>query len=250
MVVWKLHSTLNNRVFTPLQKVRLRLLHRYADGLSIHVRSALPASNRFSLPETSGSPIIKIISPSSTYSFSSSILRCDKATTLQPSRSIMTSPLNATLNKLYPQHEPSSFRIHNIMQIRTFRTVGEYHDVADDTLHLIQDEVESLVEDNLNEEGDDNIPEVNYSDGVLTMNFPPHGTWVINKQTPNQQLWWSSPLSGPRRYEYDQEREKWVYTRVGGDPGDAAMKEDGDTLGSILTREIKELYGWDMNIDA
>ena len=24
---------------------------------------------------------------------------------------------------------------------------------------------------------------------------------MINKQTPNRQLWWSSPLSGPRRYE-------------------------------------------------
>lgn len=244
----KLHPTLNNRVLIPMQQGRPYLLQRYSKtGPSIHIRSALPTSDRVSLSETKGTPTIK--TPSSSYS--SSICRRDEVTALQPRRPYTTTPLNTTANMLCPKNELSSFRTNNILQIRTFRTVGEYHDVADDALHLIQDEVEALVEDNLNEDGDDNIPEVNYSDGVLTMNFPPHGTWVINKQTPNQQLWWSSPLSGPRRYEYDQEREKWVYTRVGGgDSGGATLKEDGDTLGSILTREIKELYGWEMDIDV
>jgi frataxin len=30
----------------------------------------------------------------------------------------------------------------------------------------------------------------------------PQGTWVINKQPPNKQIWLSSPLSGPKRYDY------------------------------------------------
>ena len=143
-------------------------------------------------------------------------------------------------------------------QIRLFQNVGQYHNVADDTLHTIQDSVEDMIEDNFdtdtNSSDDDTLPEVNYASGVLTMSFPPHGTWVINKQTPNQQLWWSSPISGPRRYEYVEERERWVYTRVieEGDGKESAQlaENDDDTLGSILTQELKVLYGWDLDVDA
>mmetsp|Transcript_23427 Transcript_23427/g.39958 ORF Transcript_23427/g.39958 Transcript_23427/m.39958 type:complete len:244 (-) Transcript_23427:148-879(-) len=143
-------------------------------------------------------------------------------------------------------------------QIRLFQNVSQYHNVADDTLHTIQDAVEDLIEDNFdndtNNSDDDTLPEVNYASGVLTMSLPPHGTWVINKQTPNQQLWWSSPISGPRRYEYVEERERWVYTRVieEGDGKECAevAENDDDTLGSILTQELKELYGWDLDVEA
>ena len=37
------------------------------------------------------------------------------------------------------------------------------------------------------------------SQGVLTLNLGSHGTYVINKQAPNKQIWMSSPLSGPVR---------------------------------------------------
>ena len=30
---------------------------------------------------------------------------------------------------------------------------------------------------------------------------PNVGTYVINKQTPNKQIWLSSPISGPKRYD-------------------------------------------------
>lgn len=141
--------------------------------------------------------------------------------------------------------------------------MGEYHNVADDTLHDIQDALEELIEDNFETSGsdgdDEDIPEVNYASGVLTIYLPPHGTWVINKQTPNQQLWWSSPISGPRRYEYNPKKKRWVYTRVvdgdgGGGESDAPANTDAiddvDTLGSIVCQEIKELYGWDLFMEA
>lgn len=149
-------------------------------------------------------------------------------------------------------------------QIRLFQNVSQYHDVADDSLHTIQDAIEDLIEDNFdtdtsnnnNSNDDETLPEVNYASGVLTLSLPPHGTWVINKQTPNQQLWWSSPLSGPRRYEYVEERERWVYTRVI-EEGDGkkersapVVENDDDTLGSILAQELKELYGWDLDVEA
>ncbi|KAJ1413717.1 hypothetical protein B484DRAFT_455003 [Ochromonadaceae sp. CCMP2298] len=61
-------------------------------------------------------------------------------------------------------------------------------------------------------EEQDEDAEVDASMGVLTLRLGPvpgvagrerafH--WVVNKQTPNRQLWWSSALSGPRRYEWD-----------------------------------------------
>jgi frataxin len=39
------------------------------------------------------------------------------------------------------------------------------------------------------------------------------GTYVINKQSPNRQIWWSSPISGPKRFEYDTTEDKWLNTR-------------------------------------
>jgi len=38
--------------------------------------------------------------------------------------------------------------------------------------------------------------------GVLTLSFPPSGTYVLNKQPPNRQIWLSSPVSGPKRFDY------------------------------------------------
>ncbi|KAL3799236.1 hypothetical protein HJC23_012961 [Cyclotella cryptica] len=172
---------------------------------------------------------------------------------------LIASPSNA---RFYLMPRATLTQNHLIsQQIRLFRSVGEYHNVADDTLHCIQDAVEKLIEDKLlareNTEDADDIPEVNYASGVLTIYLPPHGTWVINKQTPNEQLWWSSPISGPRRYEYIEGRKRWVYTRVsdGGEhAGDVSSLAEGegeeDTLGQILVQEIKELYGCDLELEA
>ena len=38
--------------------------------------------------------------------------------------------------------------------------------------------------------------------GVLTVRLGELGTYVINKQTPNRQIWMSSPISGPVRYDW------------------------------------------------
>lgn len=73
--------------------------------------------------------------------------------------------------------------------------------------------------------------------GVLTLAFPPNGTYVINKQPPNKQIWLSSPLTGPKRYDYvmlsegqdakeGTGRGEWVYLR------------DGSTLTELLEKEI------------
>lgn len=62
-------------------------------------------------------------------------------------------------------------------------------------------------------------------DGVLTVKFgTSHGTYVINRQTPNKQIWLSSPKSGPKRYDFINGR--WIY------------KHDGKTLHELLNSEI------------
>lgn len=135
---------------------------------------------------------------------------------------------------------------------RRFQTVGHFHNVADETLHYIQDAVEEYLEHNYkigerggaNDDDDDDeetMPEVNYASGVLTMYLPPHGTYVLNKQTPNQQIWWSSPVSGPRRYEYDENIERWVHCRAVEEG--TATGSVSDTLGGAISNEFEELFG-------
>lgn len=41
----------------------------------------------------------------------------------------------------------------------------------------------------------DIFEDLNYSDGVMTLKLKDQSTYVINKQTPNRQIWLSSPVS-------------------------------------------------------
>ena len=60
--------------------------------------------------------------------------------------------------------------------------------------------------------------DTDYAQGVLTMHLGDgHGTYVLNKQRPNQQIWFSSPTSGPKRFEFNFDTSRWVSTRNGED---------------------------------
>lgn len=73
--------------------------------------------------------------------------------------------------------------------------------------------------------------------GVLTLKFPPIGTYVINKQPPNKQIWLSSPISGPKRYDWvvlgEGQNEK-----EGGGRGDWIYLRDGSSLIDVMTKEV------------
>jgi hypothetical protein len=66
-------------------------------------------------------------------------------------------------------------------------------------------------------------------------------------------LWWSSPLSGPRRYEYNDSKKKWVYSR-GPDDNlfnvETSHDNKCDTLDGILETEIRTIYGIQIDIDV
>ena len=95
---------------------------------------------------------------------------------------------------------------------------------GDDYVALADEALDNILEkaDELSDERDD--VEAELSSGVLTLKIAGAGTWVINKQVPNRQLWLSSPVSGPCRYEYVE--GTWTHTR------------DGSSLAELLEREL------------
>ncbi|KAI1002028.1 hypothetical protein K3495_g6169 [Podosphaera aphanis] len=108
-------------------------------------------------------------------------------------------------------------------------SIEKYHNIADFYLATLQDKLELLQDEN-------EAIDVEFSAGVLTLKFPPNGTYVLNKQPPNKQIWLSSPITGPKRYDYvitnktqsgpeENERGEWIYLR------------DGSTLSKLLKEE-------------
>lgn len=63
----------------------------------------------------------------------------------------------------------------------------------------------------------------------------PFGTYVINRQTPNLQIWLSSPTSGPKRYDFIN--GTWVY------------KHDNTTLHALLNKELGPITKQPVNFD-
>ncbi|KAI0670111.1 Frataxin [Trametes maxima] len=106
-----------------------------------------------------------------------------------------------------------------------------YHRYADRVMNTMLEALEELLDD----VGDPEY-EVEYSSGVLTLKLGRDGTYVINKQPPNKQIWLSSPFSGPKRYDYDPAIDEWVYYR------------DGDTLNQTLNRELSHALERDVDL--
>ena len=89
--------------------------------------------------------------------------------------------------------------------------------------------------------GEDNDVEdfdFSHEEGVVTVQMGEHGTYVINKQAPNRQIWMSSPVSGPLRYDYDADRKVWVYLR------------DGHCLHDRLSEELTGMCGGELNLEG
>lgn len=71
----------------------------------------------------------------------------------------------------------------------------------------------------------------------MTITYPPNGTYVINKQPPNKQIWLSSPLSGPKRYDWVLAGESQG-EKEGGGTGEWVYLRDGTNLTSLLAKEL------------
>lgn len=105
---------------------------------------------------------------------------------------------------------------------------NDYEEIVEETLESLTETFESLLDKH-------KLPsDVTFSNGVLTVELNKHGTYVINKQTPNKQIWLSSPFSGPKRYDFLN--QTWVY------------KHDGISLHHLLNEEISKVFPKDSNI--
>ncbi|XP_055488478.1 frataxin, mitochondrial [Leucoraja erinacea] len=100
-----------------------------------------------------------------------------------------------------------------------------YEKLAEETLELLYDFFEDLANQPF-------VPkdyDITLVNGVLTIKLGETlGTYVINKQTPNRQIWLSSPVSGPKRYDWTG--KNWIYSH------------DGISLHELLTKEFSMLF--------
>lgn len=107
----------------------------------------------------------------------------------------------------------------------------QYHKLADSTIHDLLEKIEEYG-DSVDIDGFD----IDYGNEVLTVKLGDLGTYVINKQTPNRQIWISSPVSGPSRFDWDPNAESWVYRRTKAN------------LFEVLESELEQLCGRPINL--
>lgn len=173
-------------------------------------------------------------------------LRCSNRALFPLARSTMQNTFigykcdNGHIHKHFSSMNPNDFIATSLIDSATFEVV------CSDTLESLCDYFEQLVEDTSSLTAADVTYGVSclydfnvciamfyLKDGVLTVNFgPPHGTYVINRQSPNRQIWLSSPTSGPKRYDF-------VPDKTSSDEGCWVYKHDGISLHELLQREIK-----------
>ncbi|KAI0252595.1 hypothetical protein BJV78DRAFT_323180 [Lactifluus subvellereus] len=116
--------------------------------------------------------------------------------------------------------------------VQSFLQQSTYDKLADATMDGLLDDLQNM----LDSHGDPSL-EVEYHSGVLTLDLGQRGTYVINKQPPNRQIWLSSPVSGPKRFNFDSATRQWVDSR------------SGQLLEALLNEELNESLGVECIID-
>lgn len=67
---------------------------------------------------------------------------------------------------------------------------------------------------------------------------------MLNKQPPNKQIWWSSPVSGPKRFDWVVSGES-MHHKEGGGNGDWIYLRDGTSLTELVRKELGVHLGRD-----
>ncbi|CAG9765242.1 unnamed protein product [Ceutorhynchus assimilis] len=125
-----------------------------------------------------------------------------------------------------PQNYYSTIVNEDLVDSNTFEKVCE------ETLNSLAEYFDELVATEPKLEKADVI----YGAGVLNIDLGIHGTYVINRQSPNRQIWLSSPTSGPKRFDYVVKEGCWIY------------KHDGQHLHKLLENEFENILGRKLNI--
>ena len=87
--------------------------------------------------------------------------------------------------------------------------------------------------------------DVTLADGVLSVASPTRGTWVLNKHGPTRQIWLSSPVSGPNKFNLHQAQEEAGATANQGACGEGWLgeRDTSDSLKARLIKEWNEAFG-------
>ncbi|KAH8708586.1 hypothetical protein GQ44DRAFT_714993 [Phaeosphaeriaceae sp. PMI808] len=79
--------------------------------------------------------------------------------------------------------------------------------------------------------------------GILEVRIREHN-YVLNKQPPNRQIWLSSPISGPKRFDWVVLQEG-INFKEGSGQGDWIYLRDGSSLTEIIRKELGVNVGVD-----
>ncbi|KAM9330693.1 frataxin, mitochondrial [Gastrophryne carolinensis] len=108
-----------------------------------------------------------------------------------------------------------------------------YEKLASETLYSLAEFFEDLADEPFTPYEYD----VSFGNGVLTVKIGGDiGTYVINKQTPNKQIWLSSPSSGPKRYDWTG--RTWIYSH------------DGVSLYQLLEKELSLAFNTKLDLSG
>ena len=99
---------------------------------------------------------------------------------------------------------------------------------------LAQETIESLFEAAERELAE--VAEVDLEGGILNVELDDGRIYIINKHSPNRQIWLSSPLSGAHHFSFDQDAGVWASTR------------DAGQLINLLEDEFTSLKGGPVNL--
>jgi iron-sulfur cluster assembly protein CyaY len=102
-----------------------------------------------------------------------------------------------------------------------------FESLAEATLARLQQQIEAALDD----------VDVELRGGILTLELDDGRQYVINKHTPNRQIWLSSPVSGAAHFAPDPQGRAWRSTR-----GEALLHP-------LLATELAELTGQTVELD-
>lgn len=96
----------------------------------------------------------------------------------------------------------------------------EFLKLAEQTLQDMADAIEQADEDY--------VLEIDFIGGILNIELPDGGQYVINKHDSSKQIWLSSPKSGAAHFSYND--GKWIDSN-GAELYGVVMKEIGEVTG-------------------
>jgi len=115
-----------------------------------------------------------------------------------------------------------------------------------------------ILDERLSESDDLDIAELEVeltSDGVLKVSLEDVGTWVLNKHSVTRQMWLSSPISGPNKYNFHetgsedpetqslvQSGKRWLGERNRHSLHDRLEQEFRESFPSISEFKFRELF--------